>query len=925
MPSEHNAWLEKQREEQKQAGINATKAEQAGEAENGATKNSADGRKAGMRRRTRERRVTELPPPPPIPDWFLRYNVTLVKDVVQEEAIGQQEARVVRCVDADTGHTLFTVPYLTTAPKKQCEPVPLGSSERRMLTTILGKPVDVTILGIESRLLHSAPDTVRLRLVAWELAKKRLQKPLDIDINALDELFVSLPQSVQDYVLKLEEAEDKLSKTTHINHSGEVMAGEISHPTLQQPERLDEKAGIDETDAQNNLQSKMPQISNVPDEKFFEPHYPPQTTCSRSDPIREKNDWTPLEARKRLVRSHPGYQPMSWLFLEAETSIRAALDLAENSHKASNFASSRVDLSLHCPDSKSHDQLDFLVTTLASVVGADVIRIDASDIEELMADYVGQGRDEPGSFSSLAYDVYDGYEADNSATIAKGFGPPEDEVIDEEGDYDENEDETDDMRPGQGPDGFATLEDLRKALYEKRHELGRALQRIGIAGISIGSPRIIRTEGAGDLSHMQMLQRSFRSSSSAETVRWDDQRLDVLLDAMLEAANKKRTALDPTLRLARTSSGLDLKELIPWQVFRSWQQRPSQFKAQTADLLMYYLTSNVGHGEVVRLEAKGGDSDVIPADSQTSKPKTIVHVRDLKDISRSRLGDAVIRRLIHVIQKRRWRGESVIVVGTTSQASNMFMTSPLEADDFPFRTLTVPPFFKHTSSEYEKLATSTAFTHCLTMAGPASYRILEINLRHIQNMLCRMKPGYDVDLLATSSRAQMSMQGTQILGEKVLSFDQVQRLVLIAIGLGQTHMKSEVIQPIHIALATYIMTRVDYVTQAWATDQNTSRMRKSAMPGNKGKDGNKNDEADQGHSKIDAIRADCNQHESRLLTGVVDAQNIKTGFADVHATEETINALKTLTTLSLMRPDAFKYGVLANDRLPGLLLYGKGI
>ena len=36
----------------------------------------------------------------------------------------------------------------------------------------------------------------------------------------------------------------------------------------------------------------------------------------------------------------------------------------------------------------------------------------------------------------------------------------------------------------------------------------------------------------------------------------------------------------------------------------------------------------------------------------------------------------------------------------------------------------------------------------------------------------------------------------------------------------------------------------------------------------------------------------------------------------------TIEALQTLTTLSLIRPEAFSYGVLASDRIPGLLLYG---
>ncbi|KAM0801533.1 P-loop containing nucleoside triphosphate hydrolase protein, partial [Usnea florida] len=49
---------------------------------------------------------------------------------------------------------------------------------------------------------------------------------------------------------------------------------------------------------------------------------------------------------------------------------------------------------------------------------------------------------------------------------------------------------------------------------------------------------------------------------------------------------------------------------------------------------------------------------------------------------------------------------------------------------------------------------------------------------------------------------------------------------------------------------------------------------------------------------------------------------IRTTFADVQASPQTIDALKTLTSLSLVRPDAFTYGVLATDRIPGLLLYG---
>jgi ATP-dependent 26S proteasome regulatory subunit len=64
------------------------------------------------------------------------------------------------------------------------------------------------------------------------------------------------------------------------------------------------------------------------------------------------------------------------------------------------------------------------------------------------------------------------------------------------------------------------------------------------------------------------------------------------------------------------------------------------------------------------------------------------------------------------------------------------------------------------------------------------------------------------------------------------------------------------------------------------------------------------------------------KHEERLMTGLVNAQDLRTTFEDIHAPRETIDSVKMLTTLSLVRPEAFSYGVLASDRIPGCLLYG---
>ncbi|RDA92751.1 hypothetical protein CP533_1378 [Ophiocordyceps camponoti-saundersi (nom. inval.)] len=75
-------------------------------------------------------------------------------------------------------------------------------------------------------------------------------------------------------------------------------------------------------------------------------------------------------------------------------------------------------------------------------------------------------------------------------------------------------------------------------------------------------------------------------------------------------------------------------------------------------------------------------------------------------------------------------------------------------------------------------------------------------------------------------------------------------------------------------------------------------------------------------SASEARQVTVNEYEKRISLGEIDRNSIKTTFADIHAPAETISTLKLLTTLALVRPDAFSYGVLAQDRIPGCLLYG---
>lgn len=873
-PSDHNARLEQQREEQRKAEEGATKAEQASETTSAEPKTDGDVRKLGLRGRLRNRRIVEVPKPPPIPGWFLEHNVTLVQDMTPPHSAAHKETRqIIRCVDTKTGHTLFTVPYYDPAPRST-------DPRSAVQVEIGGQVIDISVLGISLPFWDKLSNDQQLPFMVQELVKQRARPPNEVDLKALGELLVALPRKLQDEVLKTE----VLKRTTAEPDGKDGVSTELHNPCPEVASQF--------TTPQSGARNEIPQSGArdcmlFPD--FFTQDIPPSEQST--SPVASDENWSTFQ--HLAEPDSPSYFSRGYVFLEAEAGIHAGLSLPREGSQSSSFASNRVDISLHCPDSNEHDEMDRTVRRLAEAVHANIIRLDANDIEDLTAEYVGQGQDSPGSFSVLGYDAFEGYEASAAGQTLKpssSAAEDADELDVDEDEYDEEEDEVDE----QSSSGFANLDDLRKALEARRSEFSKALDgaRVRIDEVHIKG----RTRS-----------RSRSPSSSSDFVQWDNARLRALLDGLLDAA-KLETA--PRAGSEHPDTQLGTQSAIV-------QDR----RTRTAQLLVGYLSKNAGCKEPsIQLEA-GSSFDTASPILPTQR--TIVHVRDLKDICRSRLGDAVVKELVHVVQKRRRAGESVLIVGTTAQASNnVFMSRPHEAEDFPFRTITLPPAFKAVNERYLDMPQDFVSK---TLKQPAYKRILEINLRHVQSMLRRLQPGNCTDLLRRSSRDEMALRGTHVLTEKILSLDAVQRIVLTAIGLTQSHAASDKVQPIHIALATYITGRADRVVQQWSTQD---RLLKSPEhPNNprtrsKDKDGAEGVGTEAGPNKVERIRKACNPHETRLLTGVVDSANIKTGFSDVHAPRETIDALKTLTTLSLLRPEAFKYGVLANDRLPGLLLYG---
>ncbi|KAK0354810.1 hypothetical protein LTR29_013465 [Friedmanniomyces endolithicus] len=840
---DQSTWQEHQHEQQRRAedGVVEPDPERStAKADLGDAKVAGESRKP-LRRTLRQvppaRRTPEVPKPPPIPEWFLKHNVYLAKDTASD--LGARE--VLRCVDAATGHTLFTVPYY--------EPPELPTT-----TAVRGKDVDVSSLDLKKDVLSGLPDHLKEQMMIHHLQVQRAKRPEEISQEGLAELLVALPRDMQEEILRREAVEEKRTKLNE----------RVEHVDAGPPRTKD-------------TTKRTSKARNTLGQDFF--------------------------AQKGPASQNP------------------SLPTIGSTHNSATLK--RLD------DPEASRSMDLLVNQLAESVNADVIKFDANDFEDLLSEFVDGGRDTPGSFSNLGYDVFEGMQAHGVGSSQKNiFGNSHEEMEEDEDDDDDMEEDEDDDNSNDHSSGgveFGTMDDLRKALQDKRGEFGKVLSGMGIAGITVGMPKMMAGFGGAPPPGMTAPRQSkiWREDEDGD-VRYNVARLTALLDGLLDAGKLRRQSV-PAGELGATDHGTG-------RVVGAHVERVS-----TAQMLASYIaTSSVAAGEegAMILQATPISPTFAKSVSPPSAQRTIVHVRDLKDVHRSDLGAKILQTLVQVVQKRRRGGESVMIVGTSAQDQGMpsgFMSSGQMRNkdgEFPFRTIIVPPLFKSSDEEIKWLESAvrpaTENAKEGGMEGKGDEKIVAINLRHMHAMLSRLRPGQAIDFRASSTIQQMKLKGTMpILGERVLPLDQIQRVVLTAIGLAETHAQSDVVRPVHIALATVVTAHVDKLVQAWTTRDRMSKASKNFGMGSGGVGKEKNVSTEEAKpTKIDEVRSSCNHHETKLLTGVVDAKNIKTGFSDVHAPASTIEALKTLTSLSLLRPEAFTYGVLANDRLPGLLLYG---
>ncbi|KFZ03537.1 hypothetical protein V502_10866 [Pseudogymnoascus sp. VKM F-4520 (FW-2644)] len=307
-----------------------------------------------------------------------------------------------------------------------------------------------------------------------------------------------------------------------------------------------------------------------------------------------------------------------------------------------------------------------------------------------------------------------------------------------------------------------------------------------------------------------------------------------------------------------------------------------------------------------------------PSSTETPPPKpTIIQINQYKEMGKIDAGINILKMLRDIVKKRWLEGRHIAIVGTTT-AEDPVPATTLDSivqlqSDVVFgdqRTIMVTPA---KTQDMEAFKTDE------------KHRNRRVNIRHLKDMVSKLSNGKSAPLidnvvenfLSTRNVAPpeepqvwsgLHTQMVEDLEESIWPYPRVHRLATVMIGssdIDLTHAGNSSL------LAAYdIIAASDEEKALWM--RKDERKKSSATS-------SKETPADQ---KRKQIKLNATLREKKLLGGVVHPENIKVTFNDVRAPADTIDALKTLTSLSLVRPEAFSYGVLAKDKIPGVLLYG---
>ncbi|KAL1605343.1 hypothetical protein SLS60_004891 [Paraconiothyrium brasiliense] len=614
-------------------------------------------------------------------------------------------------------------------------------------------------------------------------------------------------------------------------------------------------------------------------------------------------------------RRNAGYVP-PFVKAEVHASIAASLSVAQLA-STDSFPAAKTNLILHCPSSGKDKELDSLLADIAREEGADIISLNAQDLAEIAGDYLGDLPDpSPHSIRSLAYETY---------RLSSDL--ESDAFLDEAG-KEEFGDEQEDATPS--PATFSSMFPKPPAAAGFKMPISIVLPNALLSAL-----KALQTPNQESTTSADIQPRSRTPVES----QLEDLKIGNVLEHLIDASETKRSQksfTDSTASALRTDKR---SSRVPSGGFFSSLMTSTSQSTSTRDEINIDGALPSKAITQFNLSVKVGPVTAATS-SKIQGSSKIVYIPDYKELNATHYGGRIIQKLEEIIRKRRLAGERIMVVGSTSSADltpefskNGVQSLQSEGEAGFYRTIVVP--VERSDNMHDLVGSLKS----VVLPRPDASKYRRINVRHVFDMLRRLDPAAALHLSARetedSSRAGpalASISGASF--SKILTYDEVHRIALTALGLHAINPTSEHLTGAHIALAIGMLQASDQVKFDYVKRQallprpgddspTHSEFRRKVMETLRARTQSTTDNRDRDlEAKLEKVSQTATKHEKRLMPGIANPAQIKTTFDQIHVPTDTVDSIRTLTSLSLLRPDAFNYGVLATEKISGALLYG---
>lgn len=304
--------------------------------------------------------------------------------------------------------------------------------------------------------------------------------------------------------------------------------------------------------------------------------------------------------------------------------------------------------------------------------------------------------------------------------------------------------------------------------------------------------------------------------------------------------------------------------------------------------------------------------------SEPSKPKRLIlHVHNYVELAMTTEGASILDKLRTIVDRLWQEGSSIVIVGSAS--NDMAASARWHTKVKELSTECYPIVFSPNADDINELKAWEKLDCLQDNMDNINWMLSCLNSEPIRVQLPAQdasesdsEPRPDLDALIKSlSGGIYSNHWVYRLSTQAIGFARRDKAVLDASTLAHAYKQMELVDKLRSNL-------LESRSAASSTTLPSSSPLESLVTlGN-----TKNSEAGQASGRPKPPPSNLDEEEKKLLTGLVNVDDIHTTFDEVVAPPEIRDSLMALTTLSLQHPKAFSYGVLARERIHGCLLYG---